>query len=319
MSFSAHDQGELTAGGFVRLAYRLGREAVTGGLDVAEAAGAAHHLYLRRGYLTSARVDGGCAPLGQILRARGDVDEEPLRRSLEHAARVRVLSGHALKARGAISEAALASALRRQAELRLERLAAIAAGTWRFDAAAAAPPAHRSGRPFALTTWARRHLEADLDGRRAEHFAARLAGTRLSLHKDLAPDLAECDDVDRRVLAALAAPRRLDEIARASGAPRQRLLGFVWFLRSVGALTAELAGLDPRLGSEAGAAADAARTRARRTLGLDDDADPAAVRDAYRRLARRLHPDMHPGSDEPTRRALAARFAAVTEAYRSLR
>jgi molecular chaperone DnaJ len=45
-------------------------------------------------------------------------------------------------------------------------------------------------------------------------------------------------------------------------------------------------------------------------LGLDRDASEAHVRRAYRRLARRWHPDLNPGDAEA-----AKRYAAITEAF----
>jgi molecular chaperone DnaJ len=48
-------------------------------------------------------------------------------------------------------------------------------------------------------------------------------------------------------------------------------------------------------------------------LGLDRDATEAQVRRAYRRLARRWHPDLNPGNAEAARR-----YAAITEAYDTL-
>ena len=44
-------------------------------------------------------------------------------------------------------------------------------------------------------------------------------------------------------------------------------------------------------------------------LGLDRNATDAQVRRAYRRLARRWHPDLNPGNAEA-----AHRYAAITEA-----
>ncbi len=302
-------QGTLARGGFVRLAYRLGRDAATGGL-VLDEGGVRHELFLRRGYLTFARVVGLDVPLGQILIAAGVVDEAAVARSLAGA---KGLAGQALRAAGAVSEGVLDAALRRQAELRLARLAAIACAAWRFDAHAPAPPAGRSGRPVALTAWARRHLEAAVDARALR---AELAGARLVLNKDLAPDAAECDDADRRILAALAAPRRggpvglcpaggaaersprFDEIARSAGVPELRLLRLIAFLRGVGALTVPSA--------------------AHEVLGVAADADAATVKQAYRRAARRLHPDMHPGAAGERRRALETEFASLTSAYRAL-
>ncbi len=48
-------------------------------------------------------------------------------------------------------------------------------------------------------------------------------------------------------------------------------------------------------------------------LGLDRDASEAQVRRAYRRLARRWHPDLNPGNTEAARR-----YAAITEAFEIL-
>jgi hypothetical protein len=271
-------EGAIVRGGFVRLAYRLGREAATGGLVLDEDGGARHELYLRRGYLTCAQVAGLDAPLGRILVAAGAVDEAAVARSLAGA---RGLTGRAL----GVPEPVLDAALRRQADLRLGHLAALAAATWRFDGAAPAPPAGRGGRPFSLTAWARRHVEAGLDPARAR---AGLAGARLVLTKALAPETSECDEIDRRILAALATPRQLHEVARVAAVPELRLCGFLGFLAAVGALA---------------------------TRGADD---ARALRQAYHEAARRLHPDMHPDAAAAERRALASEFARLTSAYRAL-
>jgi DnaJ-domain-containing protein 1 len=55
-----------------------------------------------------------------------------------------------------------------------------------------------------------------------------------------------------------------------------------------------------------------------RLLGLPPGSDPAEIKRAYRRLARAVHPDLHPGATDAERRALEARFVEITEAYRSL-
>jgi DnaJ-domain-containing protein 1 len=165
----------------------------------------------------------------------------------------------------------------------------------------------------ALAGWARTHLEAQLDGALAEVLVRELAGIPLSLRAELAP--SPVDDADRRMLAAMAQPRRLDQIWPLARTPRFRLLAFLHFLRGVGALagvgvaaerSAPAAGLDPR------------RSAARRLLGVDDIADEGAVKRAYRRLARALHPDLQPDADEPRRRVLERRFAEVTAAYEAL-
>ncbi len=60
------------------------------------------------------------------------------------------------------------------------------------------------------------------------------------------------------------------------------------------------------------------RSSAWRVLGVSPGADATEIKRAYRRLARSCHPDMHPHATDTERRALSERFAAVTEAYRTL-
>ncbi len=55
-----------------------------------------------------------------------------------------------------------------------------------------------------------------------------------------------------------------------------------------------------------------------RLLGVDDTADADAIKRAYRRLARALHPDLQPEADAQRRRLLERRFAEVAEAYEVL-
>jgi DnaJ-domain-containing protein 1 len=55
-----------------------------------------------------------------------------------------------------------------------------------------------------------------------------------------------------------------------------------------------------------------------RVLGLTPGADPVEIRRAYRRLARTVHPDLHPGISDEERRDLEWRFNRITEAYRAL-
>jgi DnaJ-domain-containing protein 1 len=166
-----------------------------------------------------------------------------------------------------------------------------------------------------LATWARAHLEQQLDGTLAELILRELAGIRLSIRVELAPDPATCDEADRRMLLALAQPRRLDQIWSIARTPRYRLLSFIHFLRSVDALdvegvvaerSARTRSIDPR------------REAARRLLGLDDSADIESIKRAYRKLARELHPDLQPGVDHDRRRTLERRFAEVTAAYEAL-
>ena len=60
------------------------------------------------------------------------------------------------------------------------------------------------------------------------------------------------------------------------------------------------------------------RLIAYRTLGLTSTAAEFEVKQAYRRLVREYHPDLHPDASSDERRVLSARFAEVTAAYRAL-
>lgn len=55
-----------------------------------------------------------------------------------------------------------------------------------------------------------------------------------------------------------------------------------------------------------------------RVLGLAPGAQVDEIKRAYRRLARAVHPDLHPGASDEERRALQARFVEITDAYRAL-
>jgi DnaJ-domain-containing protein 1 len=164
-----------------------------------------------------------------------------------------------------------------------------------------------------LAGWVRSHLEAQLDDSLAEVVVSELAGIRLALRAELAPE--PLDEADRRMLAAMAQPRRLDQIWPLARTPRFRLLAFLHFLRAVGALAG--AGAVTERSAPAGVR-DPRRSAARRLLGIDETADEGAVKRAYRRLARALHPDLQPDADDQRRRVLERRFAEVTAAYEAL-
>ena len=53
-------------------------------------------------------------------------------------------------------------------------------------------------------------------------------------------------------------------------------------------------------------------------LDLRPDYFASELKSAFRRLARQLHPDRHPGADGETRARLAAAFHQVREAYLAL-
>jgi hypothetical protein len=192
---------------------------------------------------------------------------------------------------------------------RLARLAAIDGVVATFTGGVAAYPPGPQQQLF-LAGWARAHLEQQLDRSLADLLVRELAGLRLVLRSELAPDPQ--DEADRRLLAAMAQPRRLDQIWPLARTPRFRLLAFLHFLRSVDAL--EVEGVVAR----AQHAIDPRRRAALRMLGVAEDADLEQVKRAYRRLARALHPDLQPEVDAERRRALERRFAEVTAAYEAL-
>jgi hypothetical protein len=220
---------------------------------------------------------------------------------------------------------------------RLARSVAEPSITGAFDSGVTAYPpgaAHQ----VALAGWVRSHLEAQLDSALADHVVRELAGRRLALRAELAPE--PLDDADRRMLAALAVPRRLDDIWSLARTPRFRLLALVHFLGAVGALVADPAvertagrapGNAPHQASPQAAQAahqaspyhphpaiDPRRRAALLLLGVDAGADADTVKRAYRRLARALHPDLQPDADDQRRRTLERRFAEVTAAYEAL-
>jgi hypothetical protein len=202
----------------------------------------------------------------------------------------------------------------REASARLARLVARDRITVWFEGGTAAYPPGAL-RQLSLVTWVRHHLENQLDAGRAGALLAELAGARVVLRPEHAPE--PVDDVDRRMLAAMAYPRRLDQIWPLARTPRFRLLAFIHFLRGVGAigLIGVAAQPPPR---ETAATRSDPHGNARRLLGVTPDADVVAVKRAYHRLARALHPDLHGDIDELRRRELERRLAEVTAAYQTL-
>jgi DnaJ domain len=73
-------------------------------------------------------------------------------------------------------------------------------------------------------------------------------------------------------------------------------------------------GREPR----ASAAPSGARSRAYATLGLLPGADRQAIQQAFRKLARSLHPDCFPNADASERARLLSRFAELSAAYHAL-
>ena len=203
---------------------------------------------------------------------------------------------------------------RRALIARLVRLVALDGVTLEFEGGVTAyPPGTQHQVP--LAGWARGHLEQQVDGALAEVLVRQLAGVRLMVRPEIAPELATCDEADRRMLAAMAQPRRLEQICALARTPRYRLLAFLHFLRAVDALDCEGVVAEKSAPTRI---VDPRRTSARRVLGVPEDADLEVIKRAYRRLARALHPDLQPEADHTRRRALERRFAEVTAAYEAL-
>ena len=201
----------------------------------------------------------------------------------------------------------------RAAQLLLARWIALPALSWSFDGGVQAYPPGPA-RQMALTAWVRAQLENQLDAARADALVQAWAGVRLSLRPARAPDASELDETDRRIIAALESPRRLDQIWSLARTPRFRLLTFLHFLRNLEAL------------EESGIAAAPLRAapvpdrhaEARRLLGLAPTSSPDDIKRAYRRVARALHPDLHGDLEPQARRELESKLAAVTAAYQAL-
>ena len=62
-----------------------------------------------------------------------------------------------------------------------------------------------------------------------------------------------------------------------------------------------------------------ARREALLTLGLAEGSSFVDVRAAFKRLARRFHPDLHPAADAATKASLGQQFARIAQAYQTLR
>ena len=208
------------------------------------------------------------------------------------------------------------------ARTRLARLAAAGDSRYHFDGGSAPYPPGASV-TVPLAAWARQHLEAQLDGGRADALTAELAGRRLVLPADPGLPADLLDEADRRIVAAMVQPRRLDQLWTQARVPRFRLLTFLHFLRQIGLLTVgEIAAHDSgphrRPPPAPPAAAASPRAAALRLLGLSGPADRDDIKRAYRRLARALHPDLQPHVDADRRRQLETRLAEASAAAAAL-
>jgi len=167
---------------------------------------------------------------------------------------------------------------------------------WRFDDKL---PLLKRGAvaPFHPAAVVRNVLAADGDA-----FRLRVPATaRLQL---VSPPHASCIGLDERPLVAmLATARTFEELDRAGVTPPARVARLCAFLEAVGALSVE---------------SELSLASAYALLEVADGSNPEEVKRAYRRLARALHPDVHPNASPEELRELERRFAAVSAAYRRL-
>lgn len=203
---------------------------------------------------------------------------------------------------------------RRMLVARLARLVSLHRFTVAFQGGVSAYPPG-SPHQLALATWVRAYLEDELTSALAENLAHELAGMRLSVRAALLP--VPANDADCRMLRAMEKPRRLDQIWPLARTSRFRILAFLHFLRTVDALEAE--GVVAEQARPSHRSVSPMRVAAARVFGLSPDASDDAIKRAYRRLARSLHPDLQPRADAARRRSLEQRFAEVTAAYEVLR
>lgn len=155
--------------------------------------------------------------------------------------------------------------------------------------------------PFHPAATVRNHVDGH--GPPPRYFAARLGGGTVQLSSTARAPHASCLGQDERpLLALLQRPRTLAELAQTNVCPPPRIERLLAFLDQVGALIVTSDGLPSPWA----------------VLELPDGAPLDDVKRAFRRLARELHPDRHPGLDEPARRELERRFAEVSAAYEKL-
>lgn len=237
--------GRLKATTLGDLLGALHRSHASGTLELVEANGRAHRVYLTSGLVAQVELDRASASLGEILRRGDEVDEDTLRRSLLRAMASRRLHGEVLVRDFHLSPEIVDRALRRQIQHRLGVLEELADAQVFFRVAVKAPRGSLAERPLGPG-------EFLVGRRRARDAAARAAETSAGRYSFRVPTH------------------------------------------------------------------DAARAGAYRALGLPFGAETLEVKQAYRRLVRSYHPDLHPDATHDERRSLAARFAEVTAAYRAL-
>ncbi len=203
-------------------------------------------------------------------------------------------------------------ALGRQLDERLRRIVTHPGTSYAFSPGRVAA----SGRRVALGAWARRAIERQLDADGARSLASELRDRKLSLRRDAIPDRDALDALDVALLGLLAMPRTVTELSSLTRLPSFRVLAFLHFLRSIGALVMPFAVEEPAPASTP--LPRSLRRAAFEHLGVPEGASGDLVKRTFKRLARALHPDLHPDACESERRVLERRLAALNAAYGEL-
>jgi DnaJ domain len=206
-------------------------------------------------------------------------------------------------------------ALGRRADAELSRLAAIPNAVVSFDAG----PVEGRGRPWPLDRWARRAIDRMLSVEKAEQLTRELGSATLTLNSSL-PIAIGADECERVLLEHLARGAKLGELFSAARVPRYRVLSLVHFVLAVGALEAPPPSSRRRLlaGPPAPTPLRPPKAAALELLGVPPGASADVIKAAFRRLAKALHPDLHPGIGEVRRRDLERQLALVNAAYGEL-
>ena len=172
--------------------------------------------------------------------------------------------------------------------------------TYLFDAfdAGARPQKRGACYPFHPAATVRNHVDAI--GLDQVLWRVRVGAGRLRLRTAPHPS---CIGQDERALVAfLGRLRSLAEIDAAELSPPPRTARLLAFLDAMGVIEVE-------------AAPDASPYA---VLELPEGAPLDQVKHAFRRLARELHPDLHPGLSAEALKELERRFADVSAAYSKL-
>jgi hypothetical protein len=117
----------------------LHRGEATGILELTEDTGRVHRVYLARGLVVAAEVDGASPTLAEVLRRDRAADDELLRRSLLRALSSQRLHGDVLTTEFNVSPQRVGDALRRQVIERLSALERVVDARIGFRVAARAP------------------------------------------------------------------------------------------------------------------------------------------------------------------------------------